>query len=170
MTTILVFCSSYFEPTPDSINIGQPFRYIIKDLHDKSLKCEMPTILSEVKRRFSSVHMVTVTSTGRFMRIHLKEILYICLAKRGCRLYKMKGDHIEEIHCKESLGELYEQLKQQGFVYAHNSYIVNLENVEGVAKNVLSLKGGLQLNISRSRKPQFTEALFKYMQERCGLI
>ena len=30
---ILVFCSGYFEPTSDSINIGQPFRYIMKDLH-----------------------------------------------------------------------------------------------------------------------------------------
>ncbi|MCA5961504.1 helix-turn-helix transcriptional regulator [Blautia sp. RD014234] len=35
---ILVFCSGYFEPTSDSINIGQPFRYIMKDLHDRSLK------------------------------------------------------------------------------------------------------------------------------------
>ena len=35
---VLVFCSNYFEPTPDSINIGQPFRYIMKDLYDKSLK------------------------------------------------------------------------------------------------------------------------------------
>ena len=29
---ILVFCSGCFEPTPDSINVGQPFRYIMKDL------------------------------------------------------------------------------------------------------------------------------------------
>ena len=26
---ILVFCSGCFEPTPDSINVGQPFRYIM---------------------------------------------------------------------------------------------------------------------------------------------
>ena len=26
---VLIFCSSYFEPTVDSINFGQPFRYII---------------------------------------------------------------------------------------------------------------------------------------------
>lgn len=32
---ILVFCSGCFEPTPDSINVGQPFRYIMKDLHDR---------------------------------------------------------------------------------------------------------------------------------------
>lgn len=31
---VLIFYSSYFEPTVDSINFGQPFRYIMKDLHD----------------------------------------------------------------------------------------------------------------------------------------
>ena len=35
---VLIFYSSYFEPTVDSINFGQPFRYIMKDLHDTSLR------------------------------------------------------------------------------------------------------------------------------------
>ena len=34
---ILVFCSGCFEPTPDSINVGQPFRYIMKDLHNRGV-------------------------------------------------------------------------------------------------------------------------------------
>lgn len=46
---ILVFCSGYFEPTSDSINIGQPFRYIMKDLHDRSLKREIPAIFIKSK-------------------------------------------------------------------------------------------------------------------------
>ena len=46
---ILVFCSGCFELTPDSINVGQPFRYIMKDLHDRSLKKEIPMILLKVK-------------------------------------------------------------------------------------------------------------------------
>lgn len=39
---VLIFYSSYFEPTVDSINFGQPFRYIMKDLHDTSLRRERP--------------------------------------------------------------------------------------------------------------------------------
>ena len=83
---ILVFCSGYFEPTPDSINIGQPFRYIMKDLHDRSLKREIPAILSKVKLHCGD-SSVTVTSAGRVIRIYTEDILYICLAKRGCSIY-----------------------------------------------------------------------------------
>ena len=93
---ILVFCSGYFEPTPDSINIGQPFRYIMKDLHDRSLKREIPAILSKVKLHCGD-YSVTVTSAGRVIRIYTEDILYICLAKRGCSIYVARQGEIDEI-------------------------------------------------------------------------
>lgn len=79
---ILVFCSGYFEPTPDSINIGQPFRYIMKDLHDRSLKREIPAILSKVKLHCGD-YSVTVTSAGRVIRIYTEDILYGELLERA---------------------------------------------------------------------------------------
>lgn len=97
---ILVFCSGCFEPTPDSINVGQPFRYIMKDLHDRSLKKEIPMILLKVKLCCGD-SSVTVTSAGRIMRIHTEDILYICLAKRGCTIYIARQGKIEEMHIKQ---------------------------------------------------------------------
>ena len=167
---ILIFCSNYFAPTPESINIGQPFRYVMKDLHDKSLRCEMPAIISELKRRFSTERIVTATSAGGLIWLNIEEILYVCLAKRGCQIHLLRANNIEEIHCKESLRELYVKLEAHGFAYAHNSYIVNLGNVEGFEKNILTLQGGIQLNISRSKKNQFTDALLNYLHERSRLI
>lgn len=80
---VLIFCSSYFEPTVDSINFGQPFRYIMKDLHDTSLRREIAAIMTEVKRRFLNDYAVTVTSAGKIIRIHVENILYVSRAKRG---------------------------------------------------------------------------------------
>ena len=166
---ILVFCSGCFEPTPDSINVGQPFRYIMKDLHDRSLKKEIPMILLKVKLCCGD-SSVTVTSAGRIMRIHTEDILYICLAKRGCTIYIARQGKIEEMHCKESLSDLYECLAGRGFEYAHNSYIVNLAKVEGLEKNVALLPFGIQLNVSRSRKGQFADALITFLGERNGMV
>lgn len=71
---VLIFCSSYFEPTVDSINFGQPFRYIMKDLHDTSLRREIAAIMTEVKRRFLNDYAVTVTSAGKIIRIHMAKL------------------------------------------------------------------------------------------------
>lgn len=165
---VLIFCSSYFEPTVDSINFGQPFRYIMKDLHDISLRREISSIMAEVKRRFLNDYAVTVTSAGKVRRIHVKDILYVSRAKRGCEIYVAKLEEKDIIRCRESLDELCEQLKGQGFAQAHHSYIVNLGKVEGLEKNVLCLKCGVELNVSRAKKDEFTDALFKYLRERNG--
>ena len=84
-----MFCSGCFEPTPDSINVGQPFRYIMKDLHDRSLKKEIPMILLKVKLCCGD-SSVTVTSAGRIMRIHTEDIFIYLSGEKG--LY--------DIHCQ----------------------------------------------------------------------
>ena len=165
---VLVFYSSYFEPTVDSINFGQPFRYIMKDLHDTSLRREIAAIMTEVKRRFLNDYAVTVTSAGKIIRIHVENILYVSRAKRGCVITIVKEQEKETVRCRESFGELCEQLKDQGFAQAHYSYIVNLGKVEGLEKGVLRLKYGIELNVSRAKKEEFTEALFEYLRERNG--
>ena len=129
---VLIFYSSYFEPTVDSINFGQPFRYIMKDLHDTSLRREIEAIMTEVKRRFLNDYAVTVTSAGKIIRIHVENILYVSRAKRGCVITIVKEQEKETVRCREAFGELCEQLKDQGFAQAHYSYIVNLEKVEGL--------------------------------------
>ena len=143
----------------------------MKDLHDRSLKREIPAILSKVKLHCGD-SSVTVTSAGRVIRIYTEDILYICLAKRGCSIYVARQGEIDEMHCKESLGDLYERLAGRGFEYAHNSYIVNLAKVEGLEKNVALLQMGIQLNVSRSRKGQFADALINvsWGKERHGMI
>lgn len=147
---VLIFYSSYFEPTVDSINFGQPFRYIMKDLHDTSLRREIEAIMTEVKRRFLNDYAVTVTSAGKIIRIHVENILYVSRAKRGCVITIVKEQEKETVRCREAFGELCEQLKDQGFAQAHYSYIVNLEKVEGLERGVLRLKCGIELNVSRA--------------------
>ena len=48
------------------------------------------------------------------------------------------------------------------------AYIVNFGKVEGLEKGVLRLKCGIELNVSRAKKEEFTEALFEYLRERNG--
>lgn len=157
---VVVFCSRYFEPTADSINIGQLFRYIMKDANDRYLKREMSAILLKVKQ-CSQRYSVTITSVGRVRRVPVEKILYICLAKRGCHMYVDESGSVKEMRCRESLPDLYGELADKGFAYAHNSYIVNLEKVEAIEKNIVILKDGIQLNISRSKRKQFEDKLLE---------
>lgn len=164
---VLVYCSNYFEPTPDGINIGQPFKYILKDMEDEALKKEMPLILREArKRKIHERRYITVTGTGRVSRVCINDVLYISVAKRGCYLYiNNEQQKTEEIRCRESIKELYQQLEQEGFEYAHNSYIVNLKNVVDLKRTVVEISGGIELNVSRSKRKCLEEKFWNVLQE-----
>ncbi len=164
---VIVFCSNYFEPTLESINIGRPFRYIMKDINDTNLKKEIGDILREIQRKHRMKYL-TVTLTGRMIKILINDVLYISIAKRGSFIYKANNGKIEEIHCRETIKELYPKLVDEGFEYAHNSYVVNLEKVVDLNRTSLKLNGGIELNISRSKKRKFEEHFMQFLQKESG--
>lgn len=70
------------------------------------------------------------------------------------------------IMSKEKLGSLYKRLKNYGFAYPHNSYLVNLQYVERVRGGTeVVLSDGTSLSISRSKAKVFFQQLSEYMKK-----
>lgn len=154
---VLVCCASIQKPTPELFKV-QPFRYIMKDRGDRTLREEMPDIMHEMMVRAED-RMLNVTADGKLMRIPIKSILYVSVAKRGAIIHIFPSDRDCHISCKETVKEIYETLNKEGFEYAHNSYIVNMCNIVQLEKGILRLKDMTELNISRSKKKHFEDAL-----------
>lgn len=157
---IVVFCTNYYSLTPETIKV-RPFRYILKDLDDKTLRSEMPHILSEMLKQ-ARHRYITVSGQDFVRRIPVNEILYISKAKHGAVITIYEGTESTVMKCKETVGELYGDLQKEGFEYAHNSYIVNLANVISRDKQIIMLKDHSQLNIARSKKHLFEESMVRF--------
>ncbi|MBR1692646.1 MAG: response regulator transcription factor [Lachnospiraceae bacterium] len=161
--TVLVICTNYQGPTTDTFKV-QPYRYIMKDLHDVMLDAEMDDILREMARRTEDKYL-NVTSDGKLLRVPVREILYVSVAKRGAVLHIYPAKE-KEIFCRERVQQLFLQLQPEGFAFAHNSYIVNMSNIVRVEKTLLYLKDDTVLGISRSKKKAFDEAFMDFLQKR----
>ena len=99
------------------------------------------------------------------------DILYIDNYKRGSEIHVQENykdySFEDKITTKKKLAELYTDLKGYGFEYAHNSYIVNLNHVVKLkTEGVIKLSNGEELNVSRSRMPEFRRALAAVMSEK----
>ena len=84
---------------------------------------------------------------------------------RGCNYGFEKN-----ISCKMNLDEMYEMLKDYGFEYAHNSYLVNLKYVTRKTTTELELIDGTHLSISRSKENSFTDALVRSNRDLKNVI
>ena len=91
------------------------------------------------------------------------DIMYISIAKRGSHIHICSGTVNFKcqgiISCRKKVEELYEILKDFNFVYAHNSYIVNLRYIKSRTKNEIQLMNGEVLTVSRSRTKELKEKI-----------
>lgn len=164
--TILVFCSGIFFPTVKSFR-ATPFRYILKSDSQMELVSEMKEILREVKRNLYE-EFIAGHYRNSTIKVRIKNILYIENAKRGSRvIVDSKSEEAkfkEQILVREKLGEISNRFSN--LVFAHRSYIVNINRVKYVIKNELVLDTEERLSISRAYQKSFREAHIESMMNR----
>lgn len=166
--TTLVFCSGYCRPTVETIEYT-PFRYLLKQYDDKKILDEMIQIIKEVIRIKDAPYII---GHYHYNTIKLKpeEILYISLARRGSNIYLcpniVKYDFEKKITSNQKVSELFHILKFAGFVYAHNSYIVNLKYIKRKTLNEVELTDGTVLSIARSKEKEFRRELAEYFSKK----
>ena len=102
----------------------------------------------------------------QMVRLSSDKISYIAIAKKGAVIHCGNSDEIYTTHKK--VAELYEQLKDFGFAYAHNSYIVNLKYVVMLDSKELELMSGEKLTISRARAKEFKMAFALELAKKYG--
>lgn len=166
--TTLVFCSGTCMPTVKSFEVT-PFRYLLKLYTDEHMQSEMKTI---VKEMISKKVEPFIIGNNHLNLVKLKpsDILYISIEKHGSLIHirpdKVEYKFEERITSKDRVESLYNQLKNFGFAYAHNSYIVNLKYIIKVTTSELQLIDGTKLTISRSKEKKFREHFAKVLAEK----
>ena len=163
--TILVFCSGK-RPTDKTIKV-MPYRYLYKEYTDEKMLDEMQEIIDKVVSH-KVMPVIIAHSYNKHIQLKPDEILYIEIARRGCKVKvcpfvnskDMEGDLITN----EKLPDLFDRLKDFGFMYAHNSYIVNLKYVKKILSNELEFirwenqTTAEKLSVSRARMKELKRA------------
>lgn len=152
--TILVFCSGVYKPTVESFE-ATPYRYWLKEYTEERMRQEIREVLDKMQKS-KVLPYIMGKKDNQLVKLSPKDISYIAIAKKGTVLYS--GISKEKYTSSQKLLEFYEQLKNFSFVYAHNSYIVNLEYVAVVGSKELEFINGEKLTISRARAKEFKKA------------
>lgn len=166
--SLLVFCSGAVLPSDESFKAA-PYRYLLKSYTDVKMTEEMQEVLQEMVRKKKRPYIMCKYTSGKEqVRVPAEDILYISKRYEGCQVYscgKTKAMYPEGLlRVKMGLGEVASTFNEkQGFVRAHNSYIINMEHIIRTQTNYVQLEDDTQLSISRSRTKEFQMAFAKFM-------
>lgn len=167
-SSVIVFCSGVYLPTVESFETS-PFRYLLKEYTDERMIRELKAVVQEVRNKLIEP-VVMGTWNYNVVKLKLEEILYISIARNGSNIYVnpeiIKYEFENHLTSKKKLSELYDMLKNYGFEYAHNSYIVNLNHIKRKTIKELELSDETILSIARSKEKQLRVAFAKYKAQK----
>lgn len=167
-STALVFCSGMYKPSPENIKVS-PYRYLLKEYSKKKMLEEFAEIFEYLNEKKNEPVILCIDGKN-YIHVQPREILYISIAKRGTNIHMYhRGTNTLETKvylCREKLSELYSRLKDCNFVYAHNSYIVNMEYVKKRSREEIQMINGEMLSVSRARSKELKEKLTIYFERK----
>ncbi len=160
--TLLVFCSGVCMPTVESFETT-PYRYWLKQYTEEKMRHEVEGVLCKL-RKSKIAPSILGKKDNQLIKLSVEQISYISIAKRGTEIYC--GNSKEKYTSSKKLTEFYAELKDYGFAYAHNSYIVNLKYVAIAGPKELEFINGEKLTISRARSKAFLDAFVMRLAEK----
>lgn len=156
---VLAFCSGIIMPAPKHFEV-QPYRYILKNIDMDKMQQIISDLLIEMKSRKKNC-IIEIANDGKAYRVNMNDIIYIYRLKRGSAFVIEQGEICEEIKSNEKLQDWYQQLSNEGFEFAHTSYIVNMKKILRVIKDDILMSNNQLLRVSRTCKQKF-HARFSY--------
>lgn len=159
--SVLVFCSGVSHPTDESFKVT-PFRYLLKDYSEQNMIKEMNAVILKMKS-VARTPIIMGRNYDSFISLYPDDIMYIENKKGGSIIHLCRdriSDFNYQVNTKQKLAELYKELENYQFEYAHNSYLVNLKYVTRLfSQGYIQLRDGTELNVSRSKMWNFRNAL-----------
>lgn len=155
---VIVIVTAYEQFLPEGYTI-EAYRYLMKPV----TQCQIDEVLQGVLARLAEVpHTITVKCTDGVRYIDTDEIVMVESYYRRRRIHLPD----EVVETREALAEIFGKLPAGQFAYAQKSYFVSFRHVMKEHNNLLTLRGGTELFVTRTKLREFMLAFGRYMQMR----
>lgn len=159
----IIFVTNHNELVYDSF-MFRPLNFITKDTAD-SMRTRLEKVIDQLIEHTKQNKIIVLESpdNGR-LSVAIRDILYIESSNHHV-LYTIKGES-KPIKIRDKINELEQKFSEYHFVRIHKKYLVNLRHVFNInrTREVVRLKNGLELPMSRNYKEYVSEQLTKYLR------
>lgn len=153
----VIFVTAYPEYVFDSFRVDT-FRYLVKPVSDEDLAEALESYISrDVKHK-----VIRLPEKGKFRCFSVSSIMYLETEGRNSYVYTADEKYLS----KKAINEIEELIDMQSFYRINRFYVVNFDYIDKVVNNILLLKNGRSMTISRNRREEFGKRYIKYLQSK----
>ncbi|WP_018589547.1 LytR/AlgR family response regulator transcription factor [Terrisporobacter glycolicus] len=146
---IIIFLTSSKEFALDSFEV-EPLNYILKDDSNNRFEDIFLKAAAQVDKNCNK--NIIISSKNQNKVVNLDRILYMESLNKKAILHNIYGER-EEVNIV--FKNIYEKIKEHGFIRCHKSYIINIEYVKSFNNLECRLQGGVTVPIGRKYLKDF---------------
>ena len=136
------------------------FGFLRKPLVYMSFCEKMDMVKEDIQESRSYIYCKEMIDYERIYRkIYFRDIVYIEAQGHKSIIYTNRGNHC--VICDKRISEWGKWYRDEGFVYCHRSYVVNLMHVVKIEKDV-ELSSGIHIPLGRERRTELCQEVKEY--------
>ena len=152
--TVIIFVTNFIEYAPEGYEV-QAFRYVLK----KDIPDDLINVFRLALKQLNK-ETLKIQINGEAMTIPSDDILYLEVMQHCVTAFVQTGKSTKKYSFYASLSELEQQLKSQGFLRIHKSYLVNMKHLKKFQCREATLDNGIILRVSEK---SYAENKQKYL-------
>lgn len=138
---LIIYVTSFIDYVQTGYEV-KAFRYLLKSQIEEKLT----DVLGDVRKELVGEEYLSIKIGGEIIRVSKPRIMFLESNKRRLKLYTDSGDE----HCfYGSMDSMQAELGGR-FIRCHRSYMVNMTYIKGWSSELIELKCGTTIPISRS--------------------
>lgn len=151
---LIVYVTSFIDYVQTGYEV-KAFRYLLKS----QIQEKMAQVLGDVREELFAEDYFVFQKNRELVRVNKKDILYIESNKRTLRIVCARGEDV----FYGSLDAVEEELKKDGFLRCHRSFLVNCRNIKNFTADRIEFADGASVPVSRSYSKEVKRQLMFHM-------
>ena len=162
---VIIFLTNFIQYAPEGFEV-QAFRYLLKSDMQERLVSYFEDAVREVVRE---KQIITISVNSELIDIPVNHILYL---ESNLRIIIMHLIHDErkEYRFYGNMTDLSEKLEDLGFLRIQKSFLVNMEYIEQMQYEKVSLRGGIVLPSSAKNRKELKQHYLKWRGKNRWMI
>lgn len=160
---LLLFVTAHYKYAVDAYELNI-FRYIPKNQLKERLVHAVRDAVKVLEIQKADSYLIT--NQNRMERIPLKNVFYIMREGKNAVFYIGAGASREECRVRKTLGELYEELDREDFLFIDRGCIVNLRHISSIVHFDCILSDGTKLAVAQSRMTELKKKLNEFWRNK----
>ena len=152
----IVFLTGHVEYALEGYEVNA-LRYLTKPVKEKKLR----EVLTYVSEKLSAKRQIMLKTEGEEVFVNVSDILYFEAQDQYVMVHTVDRDYL----VRYNLSDYEKDLKKDGFVKPHRSYLVSLAKVRRIGKGEVLLEGDVSVPVSRGAAAGLKSMLYSYLEE-----